>query len=265
MIKDLIAKLKESAAAEADHKAWCDEQLHSNKLKREKKTSKVNKLTATTDGLAEDIKTMGKKIETLVSEQAELSKGMSEATAQRQKEKATNTDTMSDASAGENAVKQALVVLKEFYSSQSSLLQRRGQQVPEMAAYKGMQSAKGGVVGMLEVIVSDFARLFAETKAAEIAAATEYNTFSADSKASAKAKHDLQFKTEMAKDQAEFEKDGVAKDLKATQKELDKALDYQEHLKPVCLEIKVSYAERVAARKAEIEALKQAYTILDSK
>ena len=32
---------------------------------------------------------------------------------------------------------------------------------------------------------------------------------------------------------AEFEKDGVAKDLKSTQKELDKALAYQEHLKPV--------------------------------
>merc|ERR1719424_1221703 len=47
MIKDLVAKLKEEAAAEADHKAWCDEQLHDNKIKREKKTTKVNKLTAT--------------------------------------------------------------------------------------------------------------------------------------------------------------------------------------------------------------------------
>merc|ERR1719424_2769690 len=42
MIKDLVAKLKEEAAAEAEHKAWCDEQLKANKLKRQKKTSKVN-------------------------------------------------------------------------------------------------------------------------------------------------------------------------------------------------------------------------------
>merc|ERR1719254_72228 len=126
---------------------------------------------------------MGEKIKTLVSEQAELQKGMSEATAQRQKEKATNTDTMNDASAGENAVKQALVVLKEFYSSQSSLLQRRGQQVPEMAAYKGMQSSKGGVVGMLEVIQTDFMRLEADTKSAEAAAAKEYDEFMTDAKA----------------------------------------------------------------------------------
>jgi len=264
MIKDLVAKLKEEAAAEAEHKAWCDEQLGANKIKREKKTSKVNKLTASVEGLAEDIDSMGKKIATLSKEQAELTKAMSEATAQRSTEKAKNTETMKEAAAGEEAVKNALVVLKEFYSSQGSLLQAQ-RQVPEMAAYKGQQSAKGGVVGMLEVIASDFARLNADTKAAEGMAAGEYATFSADSKAAKKEKHDLEFKTSMAKDQAEFEKGNTVKDLKATQKELDKALDYQSNLKPVCLEVHVSYEERVAARKAEIEALKEAYSMLDAK
>merc|ERR1740130_86967 len=143
MIKDLVAKLKEEAAAEAEHKAWCDEQLHDNKLKREKKTAKVNKLTATIEGLTESIDTMGKKIQTLSSEQAALTKAMSEAPAQRMNEKSTNTDTMNDAQAGGDATKAALVVLKEFYASQGSFVQ----QVPEMAAYKGMSSAKGGVVG----------------------------------------------------------------------------------------------------------------------
>merc|ERR1719436_346357 len=167
---------------------------------------------------------------------------------------------MKDAAAGEQATKAALVVLKEFYASQSFL-----QQVPEMAAYKGMQSAKGGVVGMLEVIASDFARLYADTKASETAAATEYDEFMKDAKASKKAKHDLEFKTSMEKDQAEFEKGEKEKDLEATQEELNKALDYQQYLKPVCLEVHVSYEERVARRKEEIEALKEAYDILDRK
>jgi len=263
MIKDLIAKLKEEAAAEAEHKAWCDEQLHDNKIKREKKTSKVNKLTATVEGLTEDIDTMAKKIATLSKEQADLTRAMSEATEQRSAEKAKNTATMSDAAAGEDAVNQALVVLREFYSAQGSFLQHK--QAPEMAAYKGMGSAKGGVVGMLEVVASDFARLNADTKAAETAAATEYSGFMADSKALNKEKHDLEFKTSLAKDQAKFEKAGKVKDLKSTQKELDKALAYQEHLKPVCLEVHVSYEERVARRKEEIAALKEAYSILDSK
>jgi len=264
MIEDLLAKLKENAAAEAEHKAWCDEQLHNNKLKREKKTSKVNKLTAGVEGLAEDISSMGQKIATLAKEQADLAKAMSEATSQRAAEKATNTETMQDSTAGEAAVNQALVVLREFYSSHAAFLQHK-RQVPEMAAYKGMQSSKGGVVGMLEVIASDFARLNADTRASENAAAAEYATFMGDSKALAKEKHDLEFKTSLAKDTAEFDKGQMTKDLKATQTELDKALDYQQHLKPVCLEVHVSYEERVARRKDEIAALKEAYTILDAK
>merc|ERR1712238_585629 len=40
MIEDLITRLKEAASAEAEHKAWCDEQLHANKNKRNKKTAR---------------------------------------------------------------------------------------------------------------------------------------------------------------------------------------------------------------------------------
>merc|ERR1740130_2444160 len=123
MIKDLVAKLKEEAAAEAEHKAWCDEQLHDNKLKREKKTSKVNKLSANIEALTQDIASMGKKIQTLKEEQAEQTMAMSKATTVRTTEKSTNADTMADAQAGEAATKAALVVLKEFYASQGSFLQ----------------------------------------------------------------------------------------------------------------------------------------------
>jgi hypothetical protein len=261
LIKDLLARLKEEAAAEADHKQWCDQQLHDNKLKREKKTAQVNSLTASIEALTADIDAMAKKIATLAKEQADLTKAMAEATEQRQQEKATNEDTMKDAKAGEDATKAALVILKEFYASQSSLMQ----QVPEMAAYKGMQSAKGGVIGMLEVITSDFARLFAETKTAEDAAAAEYKQFMEDGNAELKAKHKLEFETSLKKDQAEYERGELNKDLKMTQEELDKALAYQQYLSPLCLEIHVSYEERVKRRNEEIEALRQAYDILDKK
>jgi len=261
LIKDLVAKLKEEAAAEAEHKAWCDAQLHDNKIKREKKTAKVNKLSASIESLTQDIAAMAKKIQTLKEEQVELTMAMSKATTQRDLEKTTNTDTMKDAAAGEQATKAALVVLKEFYASQGSFLQ----QAPEMAAYRGMSSAKGGVVGMLEVITSDFARLHADTKASESAAAAEYASFMGDATASKKSKHDLEFKTSLEKDSTEFEKSQTTKDLESTQIELNMALEYQQYLKPVCLEVHVSYEERVSRRKEELAALKEAYEILDKK
>jgi transcription antitermination factor NusG len=261
MIEDLIARLKAEAAAEAAHKIWCDEQLKANKLKRNKKTTKVNELSAAIAELNEQIKEMGQKIETLVVEQADLAKAMEEATAVRDKEKAANLDTIADAKAGSSAVKAAIAVLEEFYSKQAAFVQ----QVPEMQAYKGLQGSPKGITGMLEVILTDFERLAAETTATEDQAAQEYSEFMSEATASKKVKHDSEVKLRLEKDQAEFKVSQTQKDLDANQKELDKANEYFEYLKPACLEVHVSYEERAAKRKEEIAALNEAWEILDQK
>jgi transcription antitermination factor NusG len=261
MIEDLIARLKAEAAAEAAHKIWCDEQLKANKLKRNKKTTKVNELSAAIAELNEQIKEMGQKIETLVVEQADLAKAMEEATAVRDKEKAANLDTIADAKAGSSAVKAAIAVLEEFYSKQAAFVQ----QVPEMQAYKGLQGSPKGVTGMLEVILTDFERLAAETTATEDQAAQEYSEFMSEATASKKVKHDSEVKLRLEKDQAEFKVSQTQKDLDANQLELDKANEYFEYLKPACLEVHVSYEERAAKRKEEIAALNEAWEILDQK
>jgi hypothetical protein len=264
MIKDLLEKLKEEAAAEAEHKAWCDEQLHDNKLKRNKQTAAVNKLIAEIEVTAGEIADLGASIDTLVTEQAELAKAMEEATAIREKEHAENTATIADAVAGQEAVKKALAVLREFYSTQGpALIQKK--QVPEMEAYYGMQNSKGGPIGMLEVILTDFARLQADTEAAETAAASEYATFMEDSKASKIAKHKQEVADRLAKDAAEFKKSQLKKDLEAEEAELAAANTYYEELKPLCTIVPVSYEERVAKRKEELAALNEAYDILDQK
>jgi hypothetical protein len=189
MIETLIAKLKEEAANKSDHKAWCDEQLRDNKLKRDKQTSQSNTLMAEVEALTSNIDTLSATIEKLANEQAEITKSntlmaeveaeiaksMGEATKLRDAEKAENAAIVTDAEAGAAAVEKALVIPEEFYAAQSAFLQQK--QVPEMASYKGMQSAKGGVIGILEVILSDFSRLKAETTAAETSAASEYNSF----------------------------------------------------------------------------------------
>merc|ERR1740115_617155 len=260
MIEDLIAKLKEEAAAEADHKQWCDQQLMENKNKRNKKTTESEKLMAEIDEMNANIDTMTKTIQTLIQEQEDLTKAMGEATTQRVAEKAENEATIADASAGAGAVRQALVVLRNFYDTQSFI-----QQAPEMASYGGMQAGKGGVVGMLEVIVSDFVRLEAETKSAEAQGAAEYDSFMGDAEADKEYKHKTVVKTKLEKDQAKFEVSRSEKMLAGVNEELAKANDYFEVLKPECIEVKVSYEERVKARKDEIEALKESYKILDQK
>merc|ERR1719218_272242 len=130
------------------------------------------------------------------------------------------------------------------------------------SSFKGQQGAGGGVVGMLEVIASDFARLESETSAEEDSAASEYKTFSSDSavdRATKAAESDNKGKLKTRKD-AELTQ--TKSDLKGAQGELDAALAYYDKLKPSCVDAGVNYEERVARREAEIQSLKEALSIL---
>merc|ERR1711862_903974 len=198
---------------------------------------------------------------------AELEAAMAKATVMRQKEKAENEATIKDSTIAERAVAQALVVLKEFYAKagEATALLQQQPEAPEIfdSPYKGMQAENGGVVGMIEVIQSDFARLEAETKASEATAQKEYDAFMTDSKVDKEAKTtDIEHKT--AKKQDENQAMTLKRaDLEGTQKELDAALAYFDKLKPSCVDAGVSYEDRVARRKEEIESLQEALRILN--
>merc|ERR1719361_3368521 len=173
MIKDLIVKLMEEANEEAEHKGWCDTELSTNEQTRKEKTEAVETLHAEIDQLEASIAKLTEEIAELTEAVAALDAAMAKATTIRQEEKAENEMTIKDSGEAQTAVAQALTVLKEFYAKAgdaTALLQQ-----PEIfdSPYKGMQSENGGVVGMLEVIESDFARLKADTKAAEATAQKE--------------------------------------------------------------------------------------------
>merc|ERR1719331_2556080 len=108
---------------------------------------------------------------------------MAKATEIRQEEKATNEQTIADAGEAQTAVAQALTVLKEFYAKAGDATALLQQPAPEIfdSPYTGMLSENGGVVGMLEVIQSDFARLETDTKAAEAEAQKAFDEFTSES------------------------------------------------------------------------------------
>merc|ERR1719217_866205 len=132
----------------------------------------------------------------------------------------------------------------------------------QKAPYGGMQSASGGIMGMLEVILSDFARLQTETEMAESMAQNDYEKFMDESQEDAEVKAaemDHKEKKKLGTDEANR---NLKKELALTQEELDKALDYYDKLKPDCVDQGLSYEDRVAMRKEEIESLKEALKIL---
>merc|ERR1719161_118004 len=264
MIEDLITRLEEEAAEEADHKAWCDTELGTNKQTRDEKSEAVETLHSDIDQLEASIAKLTAEISELTKAVAEIDAAVAKATAIREVEKTKNTETIEDAKEAQTAVAQAIGILKDFYAkaAESTVLVQKQPAVFE-EPNKGMQAESQGVIGMLEVIQSDFARLESETDTAENTAQSEYDSFMEDSATDkAQKEKDIEHKSSKKQDQSQSlqEKRG---DLEGTQKELDAALAYYEKLKPSCVDAGVSYDDRVARRKEEIQSLQEALKILN--
>merc|ERR1719420_1473149 len=272
LIQELIERLLQEAADEANHKGWCDKEFGKAKESRAMKAEAVKGLNenlakseALRDKLTEEIAVLTKEID-------ELESALAKTTKERNDESAENAATVSEAQEGQAAVEQAIGVLEKFYKTAAKaevFVQVSSRQVPDMpdagfqGAYKGGQSASGGILGMLDVIKSDFVRTIKETEKAEKAAAKEFMEFETETKMSLGKKT----VTKDAKDgeltevNASIDEDSTS--LTAEQTLLDKSLQEIIELQPACVETGMSYEDRVAKREQEIESLKEALCALD--
>merc|ERR1719316_1194517 len=222
MIKDMITKLEEEAQEEAEHKGFCDSELGSNKATRDTKTEESGMLTATIEELTAAITKLAIGISDLGEAIASIDKAVAEATAQRTAEKEKNTETIADAKAGKEAVARAMLVLKTYYdkaATNTALIQNKVPGAPETfdKPYTGMEG--GGVMGMLEVCESDFARLESETTAGEAENSKSYDEFMADSTASKDTKTADMKSKESEKQAKESANAQAKKDLKGVSEE----------------------------------------------
>jgi hypothetical protein len=268
MIKGLIAKLQEEAAAEADKKAWCDNELKTNKLTRDAKTAEVEAISAAVDELKATITKLATSIAEHSQKLAELDSAMAEATEVRQKEKAENEETIADAKAALEAVAAATKVLKEYYAKAAPAMLQQSPEDDAPAsfsneAYTGMQGSSKGVMGLLEVIQTDFSRVKADTESDEAQAAKEYDTFMDESAKTKEITYANRLAMSREKTAKERDLGATETDLSATQAELDAALAYYGKLKPDCIADGLDFATRAQMRQEEIESLNEAYKILD--
>merc|ERR1712146_68166 len=145
--------------------------------------------------LEQDIAELGEQI-------AELQKALKEATELRAEERAANEKTIADATAGKEAVEFALNILQEFYSGAAFLqgkyvppnADREGNTVSDLAPdvfegeYKGRQDAAKGIIGILEIILSDFERTIDKVGSEEKEAQADFEKFEEETNADIDAK-----------------------------------------------------------------------------
>jgi predicted translin family RNA/ssDNA-binding protein len=194
MVQDLISRLESEAEAEASQKSWCDEEMKNTLDMRDTAQIKIEELgalktekSALMDSLAEEIMVLSQEI-------SDLQKALAEETEIREKDSAANNITLADASAGKIAVEQALEFLQNFYgASKGEFVQATpvegyenyvaegsgadGKTVDDLAPEAGFDGEYGGksdasksIMGLLEVIVSDFERTIETVEAYEEAA-----------------------------------------------------------------------------------------------
>jgi len=301
LIDSMITRLLNEANEDAQHEGFCDKEMGENKVTRQKLTEDIDGLMAAVDEGKATILRLTEEIATLSKEVADLAVSMGEATKLRKEEKASNKATVEDSKAGQTAVAAATAVLRQFYERASMATGFLQVDRPKMGTdewkslanpnyegpvdkglktgaswghkegmqtfgekYTGQQDEAGGVMALLEVILSDFANLEADTKAAEAKSQETYENFMVESKRSTATKQ-KQIEMDTADKAAATQKHAEdTKDLKQTQDELLAADRYYEKLVPQCIDQGMTWEERVKARESEIASLKEALTILST-
>lgn len=244
----------------------------------QKKVSTSSTIDELNDSMAEleaDRKLLAEALATLATEIKDLKDAQKKADELREEEKKENENTVKEAKEGKEAVLKAIGILEKFYKSAEkekvSLTQASvkgpADDAPDAGfdggeAYKGSQSDNEGVMGMLEVITSDFERTIKETEKAEENAEQDHKAFTEETTASVDSKE----ATEKAKKKEKSDKDSKFDDDKAALKKktdlLVSTIEELLELKKACVDTGMSYEDRVARREEEIAALRKGLCIL---
>jgi len=266
-IQDMIDTLAKEQEDEVKHKDFCVDEINTNEKETQKKEQEKGSLEATIDDLAETIAKLNKKIAELKATIADLQVQLKRAGEDREKENSEFQVTVADQRATQKLLAGALNILKGFYEK-SALVQRGSSSQPAgpppPPGFKKYEKSaqSGGVMAMIEQIIADAKAMEEEALKAEEDAQVAYESFVTETNASidAATKESVTCAENVAKAEAqkvetEMSRDGVASELEALATEnadLHKSCDYT--LK--------NFDLRQGARQSEMEALKQALSIL---
>jgi len=249
LVQDMIAKLEKEAEADATHKAFCDKELAETNEKKDDKTSEIEKLSTQIDKMSarssqlkEEVAALEKALSELASSQAEMDKI-------RMEEKETYASNKADMEQGLKGVKMALRVLKDYYAKEDK-------------AHSAADGAGGGIIGLLEVVESDFTKGLAGMTSDEQSAQAAYEDQTKENDIEKTTKQqDVKYKT---KESTELDKTvaETSSDRKGVQEELDAVLTYLKGIEEKCIAKAETFEQRKARFEAELAGLKEALRVL---
>jgi chromosome segregation ATPase len=264
-IDDMITQLLAEKKDEIKHKDFCVEEFNTNQLQTERKEREKQDLLALIEDLNLTIKTLSAEIDTLKSEIAELNTELKRAGEDREKQNKEFQQVVADQRASQKLLTAALDILKGFYEKEEALLQQQKTQGPPpppgFKEYK-KSGAAGGVMGMIQEIINDAKKMEADATRAEAEAQAAYEELVKDTNASIEEKTKSQVNKTEERAKAEENLQQAITDKEAALLELEELSNYNAELHQNCDFIMKNFEIRQTARDEEIEALKQAKSIL---
>jgi DNA repair exonuclease SbcCD ATPase subunit len=276
MIEKMIFRLMDEQKKEDEHKNWCDLEIKKTETMKSDKEEKIAELkaeielqTAKVSALTEEIADANKMI-------SDITAFMKEATEIRTIGKKENALAIKDANEAQKSLTNAIAVIEAFYKESGEIpkepwefLQAPAELPAKPATWDSSYTAvadptkqPGGIITVLENVLSDFEKMEAETKSQDEVDQKEYEeTMKANEIEKAGRTQEVEMKT--AEKARRVDKiASLSSQKKNTEGQLEKTEQYLVDLKPACVDGDSTYEDRKAARTKEIEALQKSQQIL---
>jgi septal ring factor EnvC (AmiA/AmiB activator) len=261
MIEEMITKLEDQMGAEAQEKAYCDEEMSKTEAKKadleatvEKLTNHIDKSSAKSAELKEEVATLQEELAAVAKEQATMDKVRGESHATFVEEKATLDKGLA-------GLRKGLQILRDYFGAASASLV---QQPAAPAGHQADAGAGGSIISILEVAESDMAKELVKVETQEADEASAYESTTEENKLTTAAKsQDVKYKTQEA---AGLDKSitELSNDRDTSNSELSEVNAYYTKLQGRCVAKPVPYEEKKKAREAEIAGLKEALNVLEN-
>jgi len=251
LIQDMIETLEKEAEEDATEKAYCDKELAETNAKKDAKTTEIKKLSTKIDSMTSRVAQLKTEVAELEKGLSALAKAQAEMDKIRLEEKEEYTKAKAEMEAGIKGVQLALKVLRDYYAKSDK-------------AHASDEGGGAGIIGLLEVVESDFSKGLIEMTSTEEASQSSYDQETKDNEIEKVTKEqDIKYKSEEATGLEKAIAEATS-DKSGVQEELDAVLEYLKGIEDRCIAKPESYEERVRRRDAELAGLREALNILEN-
>jgi DNA repair exonuclease SbcCD ATPase subunit len=266
-IDGMIADLKKEKEADVKMKDFCIEALHKNEVAIEMKARDIEQLDAKISTLTAEIEELAKSIAALQAEIAEMQVQLKRAGEDRELENKDFQQVVADQRATQQLLENALNVLKGFYDKalvQTSVSAGQPAGPPPPPGFKKYEksSGAGGVMGMLEQIVSETKTMEADAIKAETDAQKAYESFVKDTNASMEEKSKEITNKSEEKAEKEVDKTAAEEDHTSALNEQQQNENEKADLHKSCDFTLDNFDARQTALDQEMDGLAEAKSVL---